>query len=239
MSLDADIGNLVASSQALVDTFEKKAQSIESAVQAALSAIPESTRTYFVDQVTGDDSASGTQAAPLQSIQEASSRVPHGGTVQVNLLSNYTFELAEYYDACSIIINGWLEKKELNFTAVEDGDTVTINGINSNDWLNVHLTNLTINLPDTTGLVGSPVRMKCVGPRNSGSSFYCNLKVTYADILAPENTASLMEYRHGFGSLTFASSTATNMDGKWILDAPAGASITSVNNIIVSGISTL
>ncbi len=46
---------------------------------------------HYVHQQAGDDSADGTEAAPLRSIDEAIRRAPQGGICDVRLLADYHF----------------------------------------------------------------------------------------------------------------------------------------------------
>jgi len=47
-------------------------------------------RTFYVDQVNGDDSNDGSESAPFKTIQKAINSVPVGGRVDVYIIGNYT-----------------------------------------------------------------------------------------------------------------------------------------------------
>ncbi|NHM19506.1 hypothetical protein [Tritonibacter mobilis] len=61
------------------DAYNGKKAEIDAAVTAALQAIPNMVRTYYVTQGSGDDAGPGTVADPLNSVGEALARIPGGG----------------------------------------------------------------------------------------------------------------------------------------------------------------
>ena len=105
MSLDTDIGNLVAASQSLVDTFEAKENDIQQKVNAALATIPENKKTFYLDAINGDDTNVGNFSAPLKTLDEAIKRTPYAGYCRVFLLSDYHLDHS-IFCGCSLYING-------------------------------------------------------------------------------------------------------------------------------------
>lgn len=89
MGLDTDIGNLIASSDDLIQTFNNKKTEIDSALQNALATLPETMKTFFIDQVNGDDTNSGTENSPLLSIGEALKRTAWNHSCDIKLMSDY------------------------------------------------------------------------------------------------------------------------------------------------------
>lgn len=87
MSLEQQIADLVSAARGLIATFEHKRAGIDAAVLAALQALPANTRTYYVSALTGNDSAAGTQQAPLKTLKQAIDRVPVGGFSDIYLAS--------------------------------------------------------------------------------------------------------------------------------------------------------
>lgn len=98
MSLDTDIGNMIASAQALIQMFEMKKSEIESAVAAAVSAIPKLNKKFYVDAVTGDDSNDGSNGSPMQNIAKAINSVPSGGYGFLILTPGQTHLLTDSID---------------------------------------------------------------------------------------------------------------------------------------------
>lgn len=88
MALTDDIGALIASAQALTTSFATRAAAIDAAVAAAVAAIPNMERTYWVSAL-GNNANAGDQAAPLATIAEAVNRTPSGGMVTINLMADH------------------------------------------------------------------------------------------------------------------------------------------------------
>lgn len=88
MALTDDIGALIASAQNLTTSFATRAAAIDAAVAAAVAAVPNMERTYWVSPV-GNNANAGDQAAPLATIAEAVSRTPSGGMVTINLMADH------------------------------------------------------------------------------------------------------------------------------------------------------
>lgn len=92
MSLTSDIATLVARADALFDMFDAKKSAIDAAVAAAIAALPDIARLYYVDQVAGNDANSGlVPEQPLQTINRALSLAGAGRYVDIRLMANYTF----------------------------------------------------------------------------------------------------------------------------------------------------
>lgn len=107
MSLDADIANLVAGAQTLVETFEAKSAEIDEAVAAALQTVPQSRTSIYLDATTGDDSNTGTQNDKVQTLKEAISRVPSGGVGVLRLAAGeYSFQHLEELDNKTLLVSG-------------------------------------------------------------------------------------------------------------------------------------
>ncbi|UXA39130.1 hypothetical protein [Pseudomonas juntendi] len=89
MSLESQIAELVTATNALLNTFNNKNKTIDASVQAAIAAIPVNYKKLHVDQVKGDDSATGSVDAPLKTINKALAMTPYGGAVDVILKADY------------------------------------------------------------------------------------------------------------------------------------------------------
>ncbi|MGE7094730.1 hypothetical protein ACQKIS_00900 [Pseudomonas fulva] len=93
MSLETEIAALTSEARSLLNYFNNKKAGIDSAVQAAIAAVPESSRSWYVDQVAGLDTNLGTtKESPFKTIDKAIKSTPAFGICTVNLLSDYTFE---------------------------------------------------------------------------------------------------------------------------------------------------
>lgn len=98
MSLDADIGNLIASSQQLIDTFEGKKTEIDNRIaQAIPSSVSQLNQIiaprFWVDAVNGDDANPGTSSTtPVKTLDSLSSKMPDSGRVTIYLKENQTHQ---------------------------------------------------------------------------------------------------------------------------------------------------
>ncbi|WP_155295460.1 hypothetical protein [Chromobacterium violaceum] len=91
MSVESQVANLVSTTNELINTFNKKKGEIDTAVSRAIAAAPLLERTWYIDQLKGDDkNGLGTEASPFVSIERAIEATPTGGTAQIQLLSDYT-----------------------------------------------------------------------------------------------------------------------------------------------------
>ncbi|MBA1195483.1 hypothetical protein G7007_21985, partial [Pseudomonas entomophila] len=68
MSLESTVADLVTATNALLATFSGKKNEINAALAAAIAAVPSNTKRYWVNQISGDDTAAGTAEAPLKTI---------------------------------------------------------------------------------------------------------------------------------------------------------------------------
>ena len=246
MSLDSEIAQLTGSANTLIDTFQQKEDAIGQAVNAALAAIPEGYKVYFVDQQFGSDDNDGISAeTALKSVEEAIDRTPVGGVLYLQLCSDYTMEKEVVVNNKTLRItalNGGPENKiNLSFGVKESGGEIKTNGFVSLYNGGIHLEFIRINMPDTTGLTGTEgLSSSCFGPRASGHAVQYNFKLTYSEIIVPNNTVSLL---NSASSMIFvvllAASYPAEMAGRWFRGVAAGTQVDSINNIFASGISTL
>lgn len=241
MSLDADIGNLVASSQALVDTFEGKKEEIEEQVSEALRTVPAATKTYFVDAINGDDANTGTQEAPLKTFTECNRRQFQGGTMTIILLSNYLFSNDEYFSNGYVVIqsNNTETPFTLEFGAETNGSDIRPIGLIPKGFCFVHLRYLNIKLPDISGLAGTPGILACFAPRSSVNANNLSLKISYCDLFAPAETLPLTDSRFATIDIIVGATTFTNMAGNWLSQVAAGTDVLSISYLKVMGLTTL
>ncbi|MCA1492689.1 hypothetical protein I6F11_17350 [Ensifer sp. NBAIM29] len=92
MSLTTDIATLVSRADTLINTFEGKKAEIDTAVAAAIAAVPALAKTVFVDQVNGNDANSGALAdTPVKTFDRAFDLAGSGRTLEIQLMSDYAF----------------------------------------------------------------------------------------------------------------------------------------------------
>lgn len=92
MSLETEIAGLTSKATALLEYFTNAKSSIASAVAAAIAAAPSISRTFYVSQSAGDDTALGTVDAPMKTISRALASTPKGGTCEILLVKDYVLD---------------------------------------------------------------------------------------------------------------------------------------------------
>ncbi|MBH3420767.1 MULTISPECIES: hypothetical protein [Pseudomonas] len=94
MSMETTITSLVAAANKLTSAINGKVAEIDASVLAAVRAIPEMSRSFYVDAVGGSDLALGTMEAPLKTIKEAMGRSNTTPYVTIYLKAAQTHEYA-------------------------------------------------------------------------------------------------------------------------------------------------
>lgn len=106
------IGALIASGTDLQAFYLAEKARIQDEVTAALRTVPNSERSYSVDQINGDDTATGGTADPLQSIDEALRRTPRGGYCQLSLVGDYSLTKRLDFDGINLRLRGELNAQQ-------------------------------------------------------------------------------------------------------------------------------
>lgn len=118
MSLETQIASLVAAANSLTNAVNGKVAEIDAKMDAATRSVPaaivaEMAKTLFVDANSGLDSAVGSQAAPLRTIEAALAKVPVGAIGIINLRRGQVHNIGG-------VVNGHKDncgRKRLNFNA--------------------------------------------------------------------------------------------------------------------------
>ncbi|MCO7538338.1 DUF1565 domain-containing protein, partial [Pseudomonas asiatica] len=157
MSLESEIAALSSKATALIDYFTGRKASIDAAVAAAIAAAPAISRTFYIDQVAGDDTAAGTQAAPLKTLAQAIANTPSGGTLDAVLLSDYTHETTSAIANRRVMIRGetngsTVRKLILKDFAVAGAGTKRMGSFQINRSASLDFADMTLVLPDNAGL---------------------------------------------------------------------------------------
>lgn len=155
MSLESQIADLVSATNALVTTFNTKKTSIDAAVAAAIAAVPIMVKTFYVDQIAGDDTYVGnTQALPLKTIEKALSNTPAGGLCTVVLINDYTMNGTITTDKQMLHIKSVVStvKKKLNTPYYVQDDLAKLPGFTFATGGVIMLTDITLTLPSIAGV---------------------------------------------------------------------------------------
>lgn len=158
MSLETEIAALTSKATALIDYFTGAKNSIAAAVSAAVNAAPAIYRTFYVNQLTGDDSALGTTEAPFKTIFRAISATPKGGTCEIYLQADYTLENANVVNGRRLIIRGGSGSAigyKLIIKEYLSGESRAMGQFQASGDVSFEFTNLILSLPDSSAASGS------------------------------------------------------------------------------------
>lgn len=89
MSLESGIAELTTATNNLITYFNGKKAAIDVAVAAAIAAVPDTARTWYVDQINGLDTNAGTLAAPFKTFGKAITSTPASGFCMIYLTNDY------------------------------------------------------------------------------------------------------------------------------------------------------
>jgi hypothetical protein len=224
MSLDADIGNLVAASQSLVDTFEAKENDIQQQVNAALATIPENKKTFYVDAINGDDTNLGNFSAPIKTLDQAIKRTPYAGYCRVFLLSDYHLDRS-IFCGCSLYINGRngndYHTITSQFTPNESGDIDRIGGIRPELSVSLQFEYCNIELPaDVTGNILNSHTFGLINHFESGSPPKVSVKLSSCNVTHNGGSMALLTAMRGTHLTLITSSTTfqSGFEGRLVLD---------------------
>lgn len=249
MSLESQIADLVSASNALVTTFTNKKNEITAAVNAAIAAVPDGKKTWYVDQVNGlDTNAGNTSVTPFKTISKAIDSSPKNGFCSVFLINDYVFDgpisvncaYLEIY-GYNAVASGVAPKLKPKYYSTTDG-TITglggfvLYGIGSN----IEIRSCNIELPSVAGVVPAPVttRLNSFIKTNSGSALPPVIGVMLealtvtkaADFFGALVGTAASAVSLGCSAVTFPS----DMAGKYISSVPAGTDPKTLNNILTS-----
>tara|TARA_B100000678_G_scaffold258338_2_gene237850 strand:+ start:114 stop:818 length:705 start_codon:yes stop_codon:yes gene_type:complete len=79
----------------LADYYQAQRGLIDQAVADAIAVAPLTFKTFYVDQIDGDDANVGDAAAPLKTVEEADRRAQTHGALTIYLVGDYEFTKVE------------------------------------------------------------------------------------------------------------------------------------------------
>lgn len=167
MSLESEIAILSSEARGLLNYYNTKKAGIESAVNAAIAAVPETTRDWYVDPVIGLDTNAGTLAAPFKTIERAIAATPSAGLCNIYLLKDYDLSRQVNCTCAVVVVSGATGVEVLRvkyFTQLSDPANpqspleTRLGGFAlQRQASNIELRGLTISLPSPTGVAPTVV----------------------------------------------------------------------------------
>lgn len=246
MSLEQQIAELVSATNSLLTTYNNKINGINSALAAAVAAAPETTRTWWVDQITGADTNTGSKDSPFKSFEKAVSSTPASGVCNINLMSDYTFSTLLRSTCAYIYITGVsaatrpkINVKYIN-TGTNNGSTELAGFLFAAQAANVEFRTVEIVFPSPVGATPAPVDQRlCSFLRtNFGSNLPPMLGVSLESMAISMDPAF-------FGALIGNSTCAVCLNantvifpsgfgGKYISSVAAGVDPKTLNNVLTN-----
>lgn len=240
MSLESDVANLVTQTNALLDYFKTRKAGIDQAVATAIAAVPNLERTWYVNQQTGDDTAAGTAAAPLKTIDKAVANTPAGGSCLIRLQADYLHSTAIV--AAQRVVNIMTDttgvKRKLTLTYQTDGTSAYLSGIGLPSWGSLGLRDVTLVLPSPAGIVPPPS-----GSANSVIKTYSSsivsmlaLKLDSCDVQAPADFVGFLMPGSANGVVleVISTSTPSGFAGRYVTGVAGGAASNTLGNVVTN-----
>ncbi|MCE0904716.1 hypothetical protein LU676_18410 [Pseudomonas alloputida] len=242
MSLETDVANLVTQTTKLLDYFGNKKAAIDSAVAAAIAAIPEGRKIFYVNQLTGDDNADGQAARPLKTIDKAIANTPFGGLCIVRLQTDYRMALNISVDARVLSIfsdtTGVKRKIIPAYYMIADGTAHYLSGIVQSNGAQVLLSDITVDLPSPAGLNPAPVGFvnAFFKSTSNGGAVILAAKLSACEFTSPpDGTAYLVGAPNSAVVLeVLGTSFPASFGGRYISGIAAGSLPKDIPNIMTN-----
>lgn len=239
MSLESQIADLVSATNSLLTNFNNKKASIDTAVAAAIAAVPLMSKTFYVDQVAGVDTADGGLAAPLKTIQKAMSNTPVGGVCRVLLAGDYVLDINASIDLRCLDVGssvpGTKRKLTLGHSLSSDG-SMRLNGFTFSNGAGLMLGDITLVLPSPAGITPAPPAFNnsVFKTGSSGSTPLLSVKLSGVDVQsAADSTATLFLLLSSAIIFEAVGSTfPSGFAGRYIGGISAGTAVNTHNNIL-------
>ncbi|WP_432777773.1 hypothetical protein O4O02_01910 [Pseudomonas fortuita] len=155
MSLETEIAGLSSKVTSLIDYITGFKTSSAKAIADAVAAAPAISRTFYVNQLIGDDLALGNVDSPLKTIDRAVAATPSGGVADIILVEDYTLAAPISVGSRRIMIRGETESSNTRKLILNEflnaKGTKQFGSFQFNRASSVDFGDLTISLPDTAG----------------------------------------------------------------------------------------
>lgn len=243
MSLESEIAALTSEARSLLNYFNTKKAGIDSSVQAAIAAVPEISRTWWVDQVAGLDTNLGTKESPFRTIDKAMKSTPASGVCTINLLSDYSFDKWVVSTCAYVFINGAnaaVRPKLKPQYYLFEGATYLAGFLFQGQCATIEISAVDLVFPTVTGVTPAPVTQRlCTFLRtNSNSGLPPLLGVTLEGVNITMDASF-------FGALVGVSTTPVSLNanattvptgfgGKYISGIASGTDPKTLNNVLTN-----
>ncbi|MFJ2447275.1 hypothetical protein [Pseudomonas sp. NPDC087626] len=246
MSLESTIADLVTKTTNLLDYFNNKKAGIDSAVAAAIAAVPANLKVFYVNQLTGVDTNVGSTSAPLKTLDRALYNTPVGGVCRVYLQDDYTMLSNINVDGRFLTVfsdvTGVRRKLNTTYYVAADGTANYLSGFPVMNGGQIMFQDVTINIPSSVGLAIPPVGFtnSVFKTTSNGGTPLVAVKLTQCEVIAPgdfsgavmgiPNSAVIFEVL----AVTFPA----NFGGRYVYGVAAGTAANTLSNVLTN-LSTL
>lgn len=248
MSLETEVAALVTEARSLLNYYIAKRAGIESAVAAAIAAIPSGNRTWYVNQLTGLDTNEGNTAAkPFKTIDKALSSTPVGGICNALLQADYVMTDSITVQGRVLFLQSDVSdttqrKVTSGYALSPSGLSSLLHGLYGSGGGTILLRDIEVVLPSAVGLNPTPSR--------SNNSFFRTLDLGGSPILpvkmsnckvtdTPGATAYMATISYtAIMFEVYQTTFPSGMAGRYFTDVPAGTAANAVANVMTN-LSTL
>ncbi|MGA4453355.1 hypothetical protein [Pseudomonas fortuita] len=242
MSLETEIAGLSSKVTALIDYFTTAKTAIAKAVADAVAAGPEISRTFYVNQLIGDDNGTGKSDSPLKTIDRAIAATPAGGMVDIILAENYTLASTVTVGSRRVMIRGEIEgsttrKLILNEFLAYNG-LKRFGGFQVTRGCSMDFGDMTLSLPDSAGgmSVGMDSYYSLIFAGGSRLPGFMQVKL-YSIAFELRGTFTGKIVGAGFPSLALTVSASTipaALEGSLIAGVSAGKDPNTIPNLLTN-----
>lgn len=242
MSLESGIADLTKAASDLIATFNGKNTAINTALTAALLAVPVNKKTYYVDYVAGSDASDGKLATPFKTIDKAIASTPYGGICTVLLISDYdmTADIAVEGVALQVVSSVSGTKRKLNpkIYQYNGSSEARLASFLLQTASSTALKDMSIIFPTVTGLSSVPAG----GPNTffrgsqSGQAPLIQVKLLDSEVVDTPGATAILAYAPTSALLLEAYNTTfpSNFGGRYVFGMAAGSQASANNNILTN-----
>lgn len=161
MSLETEVAAFTSKATALLDYYAAFKNTAAKSIADAVAAAPAISRTFYVNQLIGDDNAAGSSTAPFKTIDRAITSTPDGGLADIVLVEDYALATIIAVGRRRVMIRGDVSttntRKLLLNEFAADGNTKRFGGFQVLLASSLDFADLTVSLPDSVGgMAGAP-----------------------------------------------------------------------------------
>ncbi|EOG3619348.1 hypothetical protein ACK9U2_001183 [Pseudomonas putida] len=240
MSLESDVANLVTQTNALLTWFQARKTEIAAAVASAIAAVPEMSKIYYVNQLTGDDSNAGTATSPLKSIAKAVSNTPNAGLLTICLQTDYVHNSAGNFSQrqLNIVSDTGGTKRKLIIGYQQSDSATYLGGFTPLAFGAVGLREITLVLPSPAGMAVQPFTAANSLLRIAGSSVVgmISLKLDACEVQAPGDFVGALIPSAGSAAVFESVNTSypSGFGGRYIMGVASGTASNTLSNVVTN-----